>query len=211
MNPKHYFRRVWHKLRYNHPLRLFFDALSKIGIRFAPYYVVVEGLFGETIPELENDLNEFELCFFGCDDMQALASIRGRELPEEKLVERLERGQLCYGVKYEGQPVAFNWVDLEEFAHDSHRFPMKDNEAYLFDAYTDMNFRGKGIAPYVRYKSYKELTRMGRLTLYSVSNYFNTSSIKFKKKLNAKFIELYLKIVLFKKWHFRILVKKSNH
>lgn len=205
-----YFRKVWHKLRYSHFLRLFFDAISKIGIRFTPYYVVLEGLFGETIPTFEKDFPEYELGFLGPDDMKGVASIPGRGIAQGELMKRLERGQLCYGIKYRGNPVAFNWFDFGEFSFDRHRFPMKDSEAYLFDAHTHMGFRGKQLAPYVRYQSYKELARMGRTRLYSASDYFNTPSIKFKKKLKAKLTELHLVIILFRKWHFRLPLSKSK-
>ena len=205
-----YLRKVWHKLRYSHSLRLFFDAISKIGIRFTPYYVVLEGLFGETIPIFEKGFSEYELGFLGPDDMKDVAAMPGRGIAQETLVQRLEKGQLCYGVKYGGKPVSFNWFDLGEFSFDRHRFPMKDSEAYLFDAHTHMDFRGKQLAPYVRYQSYKELARMGRTRLYSASDYFNTPSIKFKKKLKAKLTELHLLIILFRKWHFRLPLSKSK-
>jgi hypothetical protein len=44
--------------------------------------------------------------------------------------------------------------------------------------------------------------------LYSISNCFNTPSIKFKKKLNAKLLELHLAVELFNKWHFNLQLKK---
>ena len=91
---------------------------------------------------------------------------------------------------------------------DGYKFPLKDNEAYLFDAYTLMHFRGKGLAPYIRYQCYKELAKSDRHKLFSISNYFNTPSIKFKNKLNAKFLELRLSVELFRKWSFDLHLKK---
>lgn len=208
MRQKIYLRKVWVKLRYSHFLRLVFDALSKTGIRVTPYYVVQEGLFGGTIPGLEKGFEEYELGFLDEDDMPALAAIPGRDLPLAKLKARLAKGQMCFGLKHQGRPVSFNWFDFEEFIFDQHRFPMKGNEASLFDAYTDMDFRGRGLVPYVRYQSYKELAKMGRTRLYSGSDFFNTPSIRFKRKLQAKLIELNLLIIFFKKWHLRWCLKR---
>ena len=78
----------------------------------------------------------------------------------------------------------------------------------LFDAYTLDSFRGKGIAPYIRYQLYKELEKTGRMTLYSISERFNLSSIRFKKKLNARLVGQGLCVVLFKKWRFSTRLKK---
>ena len=208
MNARHYLRKLWLKSKYDPLARLVIDALAKIGIRFTPYYIVLEGLSGETIAGLENGFEEYETTFLGTDDMKAIAALPGRSMPQEKLLDRLEKGQVCYGVKYKSRPVAFNWFDLLEFNYMGHRFTLKENEAYLFDAYTDMDFRGKGLAPYVRYQTYKELERTGRTRLYSVSDYFNASSIKFKKKLNAKFVELHWSLICFKKWRFRIFERR---
>jgi hypothetical protein len=57
---------------------------------------------------------------------------------------------------------AFTWVDLDEFGMSCSRFPLNSNEAYLFDAYTLPLFRGKNMAPCLRYHVYKELEKAGK-------------------------------------------------
>ncbi len=84
---------------------------------------------------------------------------------------------------------------------------LEENEAYLFDAYTLLSFRGQGLAPYVRYQCYKELRKMEKTRLYSISLSFNRQSINFKKKLNAKFIQLSLFVSIFQKWRFTLPLK----
>ncbi len=101
--------------------------------------------------------------------------------------------------------MAFNWFDLEESNSRLHRFRLEDSEVYLFDMYTMKTFRGKGIAPCLRYETYKLLRKMGRSKFYSISDFFNITSIRFKEKLNARFLELRLYIRLFKHpWHWKI-------
>ncbi len=200
--------RVKNKLRYSSFLRIVLDGMSKIGIRITPYYIVLEGLFNRSIPHFETGFDEYDLGFLGPNDMKEISLIPDRNIPEEKLLIRLKEGKKCFGVKYKGELVAFTWCDFIEYTCNDHRFLLKENEACLFDAYTLMSFRGKGIAPYIRYQCYKELYKMGRHRLYSISDCFNTSSIKLKKKLNAKLLELCLYIGLFKKWHLNLRLKR---
>ncbi len=204
----YYLKRMWLKARYSSPLRLIFDGLGRIGIRINPYYVVLEGLFNGSLPHLETGFDEYDIGFLGPQDMKAIAAIPGRNISEEKLILKLRENKKCFGLKYRGELAAFTWCDLDEYNFGDYRFSLKKNEAYLFDAYTLMSFRGKRIAPYLRYQCYKELTKLGRNKLYSISDYFNTPSIRFKKKLNARFLELGLFIELFKKWHFSSRLKK---
>ena len=103
--------------------------------------------------------------------------------------------------------MAFNWFDFEKFRFDRYEFNLQPNEACLYDAYTNMDFRGRGLVPYIRYQSYKELERLGRSRIYSGSDYFNTSSLRFKQKLNAKLIELHLVVILFKQWRRRFVLR----
>jgi hypothetical protein len=88
---------------------------------------------------------------------------------------------------------------------------LKDDEAYLTYMFTMDSFRGKNLAPYLRYKSYEILKHMGRNKIYSVSVLFNSSAIRYKEKLNAKNLKLLLYIELFKrlKWSFTLKTYKS--
>ena len=207
MSDSIYLRQIQLKARYSHPLRLWFDALSKFGLRITLYYVVLEGLFGGTISAFEKALEDYELGFLVEEDMPAVAAIPGRRVSLDALHERLKIGQRCFGVKFQGKPVAFNWFDFEQFRSGQYQFKLKPNEVCLYDAYTDMDFRGRGLAPYIRYHSYKELEHMGRHRIYSSSDYFNTSSLRFKQKLKAKLIELHLVVILFKRWQRRFVLK----
>jgi hypothetical protein len=199
--------RIKNKLRYSSFLRIVLDGIAKAGIRINLYYIVLEGLFNRSLLDLETGFDEYELCFLSPQDMKTISSIPGRNFTEESLLERLQNGQKCFGVKYRGEIAAFTWCNFDRCTQ-WYKFPLKDNEAYLFDAYTLMHFRGKGLAPYIRYQCYKELAKSDRHKLFSISDYVNTPSIKFKKKLNAKFIELRLSVELFRKCSFDLHLKK---
>ncbi len=200
--------RIKNKLRYSSFLRVVLDGIAKAGIRIDLYYIVLEGLFNRSLSYLETGFDEYELCFLSPQDMKTISSIPDRNFTEEYLLERLRNGQKCFGLKYCGELAAFTWYNFDWCTFKLNKFPLKDNEAYLFDAYTLMHFRGKGLAPYIRYQCYKELAKSNRHKLFSFFTYFNTPSIKFKKKLNAKFIELRLSVELFRKWSFDLHLKK---
>jgi hypothetical protein len=87
---------------------------------------------------------------------------------------------------------------------------MAQDEAYLFDAYTLLPCRGKGIAPFMRYELYRVLDKFGKRTLYSYSDVFNLPALKFKQKLNARIVELNLYIDIFARYRFNLLIKKFN-
>ena len=83
-----------------------------------------------------------------------------------------------------------------------------DDEAYLENMYTYENFRGKNLAPYLRYQCYKMLAGEGKNVCYSMTQCFNTSSRKFKAKLGARHRELYLHIGLFKRFRRTVLLRR---
>jgi|SRR3990172_13293132 len=203
-----YLQQLSQKIKYNNVIRLFHDGLVKIGIKFSFFYLVVEGLHRD-IPEYElNQFPDYSVEFLGEIDIAVISSIQERQYLGEKLLQRFKNGCVCLGVKKDGDIAAFTWFNTYECTYEGYRFTLKENEAYLFDSYTLIEHRGKKIAPFIRYQSYKELKKLGKTTLYSISELVNKQSINFKKKLDARFVLLSLYISLFKKWEFSIPLKR---
>ncbi|WP_297691011.1 hypothetical protein, partial [uncultured Eudoraea sp.] len=96
---------------------------------------------------------------------------------------------------------------LDHFNYNRVAFDLKENEAYLFHMYTFEAHRGKNLAPYLRYQSYLMLKDLGRDRIYSITQFFNKSSKRFKRKLNSKDLQLFMNIILFKKFHYHFLLK----
>jgi hypothetical protein len=199
------------KIRYSHFLRLVFDAISKLGVRISPYYVFREGISSENPPALPTGFEEYEIKFWGPEEMRAMALIPMRKFSKKTLLQRLEDGQKCLGLKKDNALVAFTWCNFKEFSFKWHQFPLKPDEVYMFDAYTVPEYRGKGIAPFLRYHCYKEMKTLGRKSLYSYSDYFNSSAVKFKLKLNAQKVGLNMYVVLFNKWPFHFQLKDYSN
>ncbi|MGB5203659.1 MAG: hypothetical protein WBN63_05670 [Eudoraea sp.] len=101
-------------------------------------------------------------------------------------------------------------IELNDFNYRHKTFNLKENEAYLFDMYTFEAHRGKNLAPYLRYQSYLMLKDIGRDKIYSITQYFNKSSKRFKKKLNARNLQLYINIIIFKKYQHHFVLRSYN-
>jgi len=197
-----YLKYIIQKIRRNPNPRIILDGLNKLGIRIMPFYVFSEGHLSEAKHQMKNGFDEYDIGYLGPPDMGEMSEIPFRYICEKRLQKRLKQGNLCLGLRYHGELVAFTWCDLTRCNFTGLNFMLEEDEAYLFDAYTNPLFRGTGIAPYLRCRLYKKLADIGRHKLISVSEYFNTPSIKFKKKLKAKIIGKGLIIDLFNKWHF---------
>ncbi len=184
--------------------------LIRLGIEFTPYYLMQEGIqFVTKIPVIQGIQDEYSLNFLGPEDMK-IGALNGG-LSEEKSLYLLKTGQKCVGLKYNGEVAAYLWINFNEIDFASLKIPLKNNEAYLWEMRTMESFKGKNLAPYLRYKSYEILREMNRDVLYSVSVYFNNPTIKVKKKLGAKKLKLLLFIQLFNKFHRSFTLKSYKN
>jgi hypothetical protein len=210
-----FIQQLSYKIRYKSLVRLFHDVLMKLGIKISFFYLVEEALRNDN-PEFElNKFPGYTVEYLGEDDLRLIGSLKERPYPIEKFLQKLKNGCKCLGVKKDNNLVAFTWFDINNCIYEGYPFALKENEAYLFDAYTLIEYRGKKIAPFIRYQCYKELNRLGKTTFYSISEVLNKQSINFKKKLDAKFILLGLYIRLFNKIKLSIplrnLTRKRNN
>jgi GNAT superfamily N-acetyltransferase len=205
-----YLKYISQKICHNPSPQIILDGLNKLGINIMPFYVFSENLSNNTTPHLGTGLDEYDTGLLGPEDMREIAEIPFRNIPEETLLKRLNDGKLCFGMKYHGKIIAFSWCDPKGCEFKGYNVPLREDEAYLFDAYTLPSFRGKGLLPYLRYYQYMELAKSGKCRFYSISEYFNTAAIRFKEKLGAKKIGTGLLIGLFHKWHLNLRLKRDH-
>ena len=188
----------WHGVRNN---------LAKIGLDFMPYYWVKEATSPVTPPGIRGEDKDFEISTFGETEINHIKNtIIGIE--QKDLLADLKNGEICLGLKNNGEIAAYMFIKCKPFTFRKRKFHLNTSESYLHSMYTFEAYRGKNLAPYLRYQSYKYLEAKGITTFYSVSEYFNKSTIRFKKKLNSQPVKLFLSLVLFKKWTFNCTLKK---
>ncbi len=183
------------------------SVLREVHVTFNPYYVYLEGLADEPELKFQEGFADYSIEHLTAGDMKTIAGIPGRRVGLAELLKRVDNGQVCLGIKHLDELVSFTWYDVNQSNIKGRIVPLKQNEAYLFDAYTLDAYRGKGLAPYMRYRVYRELAELGKTRLYSFTDYFNSPAIRFKQKLNAKLLQLRV-IVGFRRWRFNVLLKR---
>ena len=192
----------------NRTLETAIENFVKIGIKIDLYYIYLEEITNRNMQHIEKGFEEYSFHHLGPQDMKIIDSIQnGGWNSEKKLRKKLKKGNICLGIKHADKLVAYSWYTLKKCSFKGKKYKLKDNEAYLFDMYTLPSYRGKGIAPYLRYQAYRELEKLGRKKLYSCTTYFNIPAMRFKEKLNAKKTELCLKI-RFRKWDINKRLRK---
>jgi len=160
--------------------------LSRFGLTLEFYYVHVgrnndlQGL-GRT---WEPELDKYESGFIREEDASDIASFE--EWRSEALIlGRLQSGLKCFAVKQRGRIVSFLLCAFKEINDSCYQMKLERNEAHIFDAYTLPAYRGKGLAPFMRYQCYDALSDMGIEKFYSLCDVFNTPSVRYKKKMNV--------------------------
>lgn len=154
------------------------------------------------MPIFDRGFEEYEVVELIAQDMKEMAAIPGRNFTVEDLLKRLHSGSKCYGLKHNGTLAAFTWCNFRMCDFVGAQFSLKHDEAYLYDAFTLLSFRGKKLAPYIRYQVYKEVGKLNKNALYSISDCNNKQSIRFKQKLNAKICGQWMYCDVFRKWKF---------
>ncbi len=186
------------------------NRLAKIGFDFRPYYWVQEEVTPCNEPRIKgNASTTYKARYLNLEELKIISKNLPEQLAKE-VIEGFNKGQLCIGLEHKNEIAAYTFVELNDFVFNRKKYKLKENEAYLLNMWTFHSFRGKNLAPYLRYQAYQLLKDQGRDVKYSITEYFNKSSIKFKAKLNSKHKKLILSIILFKKFYWNFLIKKYN-
>ena len=192
------------KARSKHQHGLFIHSLLHWlgwkGIRIYPFYLIQEETEGINLPEFKDNIEEYTFDFLDLKDLDTLEEHPDLKGKKDEYKKRLDDGQACFCAKHQGKIVAHTWFDFEKCWFIEPLFKLGKNEAYMYDTLAIKSYRGKNIAPLMRHLGMEAIRKTGRDTFYSLTEAFNTPAIKYKKKLNPKFLALYLKIDLFRKW-----------
>ena len=205
-----YYQYIRRRIRHSGWTRLLLEVLAKTGIELRPFVLLQERQF-ENGPGLPDQaFSGAEIGYLEAADMPAIASLSdlpGRSITEADLRRRLEAGNQCIALTLDGELAAFTWCDFEQCSFRGYPFRLEANEVYLFDAYTLLAYRGKGLGPYIRYRLYENLTAQGRDVCYSISDRFNRPALRFKEKLKARWLVSGIYLVLFSRWRFTCFLR----
>jgi hypothetical protein len=185
-------------------------ALNKIGLHITPFYLTQE--FSQIKPPVLklNNIDNVQYTMLTSQDIEKLFTN-----PEFKYSIRdrktfIDDNCLCYALVQDDEIMSVMWCNLKEINNLLLTIPLKQDEAYLCGMKTHTKYKGLSLAPYLRYKVYQSLSEMGRLKLYSLTEYLNKSSKRFKEKLEARHIMLYIHVQLSHVFDKRFALKKYD-
>jgi hypothetical protein len=187
------------KFRHHLVLLWLTDRLVSWGFTFKLSYWIRE-IVGDTLPVglKEEDYDDFTFVELGYNDMEKVARDgEHSNLSLDYLQQTISKpGVKCFALKHRDQIACMTWFNFTECDCRFLQRPLKDKEVYCFEMFTMKSYRGRNLAPYLRFKAMNAVKALGAETFYSVSDYFNPPAIRFKKKMNAEFLELHLLIAL---------------
>lgn len=199
----------WNIIKHGMLMQGIRNQMAKLGVDVMPYFWTLEGTEIIKPPEVNGETSSFVISRFSVEDVdEAQNLIAGSYY--KKLRAYIEEGQICVGIKDNSNIVAFMFIKRDAFLFRGKTFLFNKHEAYLHSMYTFENYRGRRIAPYLRYHCYGICKELGFTKVYSVSEYFNKSSKRFKRKLKAKQTAFYLSIILFKRYKKTYLLKRYS-
>ena len=154
-------KKIQTKFRHGMVLQAITYQLARIGFEITPYYLFLDSMPEAEIPVINNPDKEYSFESLGPEDMKIIGAINYAGFSEDKLLVLLEAGEKCFGLKYKGEIACFMWACFSEFSYKSTARILKSDEAYLWFMYTREYYRGKNLAPYLRYKCFNILREMG--------------------------------------------------
>ena len=172
------------------------QRLGSVGLKMELFFVVREGIDQSCDAPIDP---RYTFRFLTVADLDELRRLEPEEDISGQMIGWLEAGKLCFGVLDDERLIAVMWCDLETFNHPPAFRRLSPSEVYLFAAYVEPDYRGKGIAPQMRTACYSALRKMGRTDFLSYTEHQNTSAQRFKEKLGAQNDSLRLHIDLFGK------------
>ena len=172
-------QRLLGRLRYGLLIQELLDRLARAQVFIYPYYVVLEPGGAES-PAAADHRCTFRL--LGAADVDQVMRVLVGRITKEIFLEQLTRAE-CLGVFYDGKLAGYTWVRLDMVAIPEGLgqpvFVLHPDEAYLFDMYVALPYRGLQLAGILQQAMQAELMRRGR-TRFSLTLTFNRSSRRFK-------------------------------
>lgn len=180
------------------------NALMRLGFDIDPFIVTLEKLEFCSKPKLRENPDFYSFRTLSTAEIENHYLVIGMD--KYALEALLTSNHMAFGLFYKDQLAAYMMARFEDYDFKSKGFSLELDEAYMCGAYTYDAFRGKGLAPYLRYKCYEALSERGFTKFLSITQYFNRSSLKYKAKLNAKYKSVYLYLEFFRKfsWLFKL-------
>lgn len=205
MMVKNIIKKIGLRIRRRFVLSYLFENLAKIGIKIDPYYLTLRIICEETPLNLKPGLNLVIGKILSPSEIELVYSHPENKWFGSEKRKHVQEGCLCYGLKYNGEITAFTWCNLYR-CHEIYPFNLKNDEAYITETYTFEAYRGKNLAPFLKYQFNQYLMKAGRKKVYGFINVFNSPAIRYMKKINAIPIKIIFCVRLFDKFSWQLIM-----
>lgn len=183
------------------------SRIARLGIHVTPFVTILEGATPLSRPPLDAEFRFSELTAADIKDLLELEPT----CTSDKQLARFTEGKRCFGLWHGSRLVAKTWCDLEEITSPWGPRRLNSGEVYLFSAFSDPSYRGRDLAPALRFACYEALRNCGFTRFYSYSAFFNRPARRFKQKLGGVEQELRLHIGLLDRWSKTVTLKRYCH
>ena len=164
-------------------------ALSLVKIRIWPFLVFQEHV--DTIVQIpfEQSVEDLEVVVLREEQLSGMPPRPGKGNTPENLQRRMDDGNLCVAALVNGTIVAYCWASFEMMDFKAYKVALEECEAYLSDAYTVPQFRGKNLAGHLRCRLYRELEQRGRERFFSITLCCNKPALRLTQKLQSRVVD----------------------
>lgn len=162
----------------------------KLGYVVTPFLITAEDLQPANRPHLQ--LNpKFTLRELSEADLPGIHNLRP-DMSLPRYASLMKSGVRCFGIYDQDLLIAKMWLHLAEFNSELYTHPLEADEAYLFDAFANPDYRGQNLAPILRLHCYQVARELGRQRIYSITEFLNLPARGFKRKLPTAHARLLL-------------------
>ncbi len=213
MEKHHYFAKVsgiYRKARDEGTGKAVKYLFKRVLMDVRPFYYMKE-IFPAAVPDHLTALPDgFEFFTLTESDLETFRHHPRRDeyVDHQTMLDHLHKGDTCLGIKCKGEIVALSWYSLIDSTAKYYPAPMGEKEAYLYDMFVFAEYRGKNLAPILRYKNYQILHSLGRVTYYSITERANSASLRFKQKLGAQKLFLAAYCELFGRYKKTVILRR---
>lgn len=169
-------------------------------VKVSRFYVFREDFSRADAGDLTPPVEGLHIVYLREEDAAEIHALRGEDVSVDVMRRRFERGDLCLGLRKEGELICVSWAFTGWVYFGCYRMPLKSDEVFLFDLFVKPAFRGNGIAGYARCRMWERLKRLGRNKIYSVCLRDNKPAMRFREKLQIRMVDRGVSVKIFNRW-----------
>lgn len=131
------------------------------------------------------------------DDIGLLVATRVAYLTDEWIADRFELGDCCLALFENEELACCCWASRAKANLIFESIDLRENEAYIYAAFTFDGFRGKGYMPVLRRQLCDLLAQDGARHMFSVVDVLNRPAIRVYEKMGARRVQLGVGLAFF--------------